>query len=1590
MPPTGFPSKFPVSRTGFPTRFPTTFPTSAPTSEAEWCETAPGAVLTVSGLTAGWANGYYARSTAKEYNGRPTYWTPSGGRVLYYCVRSGTWLVGDGAMYGSVDNVDPQGSMADCSYGAEVSHFPTQPSANWSVLSNSRLVPQPNATTSCSGTCDVSNGTGPSSEYPCTCGNGTAVCIADQWCDAAAASCSNCTQIRVSGMGRAAVAASTTWVSLEVDGVYERDGCKQISGRDTYWHPSGNYYIFYCTAYSTWQFGSTTSWTEQDKDGSCWGVLQSRVGGDLVTSSAWHVWDGLAGWTPLELSNWGSVFSCVSTQYTAPPCPGPAGPCWETDRGSRCVFPFRYNGITFDNCTVHDWHRLWCATGVDGDGVQTTWGNCEQPCGQAEPSAPTRYPAAAPTASPTVSPSAPVGPPTLSPSGYTGGTPCGFSDKMPHTFFWQCHDLDYPCSPTFPTLGEALAACCAESRCNAVTGFEMPDRRWYEMRRRDYPVASSGEYEHSWQKLSSGQPVPTPAPPVPPSPPPPPPSPSPPPLTDFPVVPPTGYPHAPGGARRLCNGQVLEVVGSGACETICALGALDCSSLVGCSAPIDQFGLHQGQRYCELDITDNCGADTDACTGAYDLFRLVPASTDAPSAAPTAVRPPSAACRRCWSEGNRCHVPWWADPCFVAVGLADGQSHCTAGMEWCGDPPSVTVVLRACAADSSDAQAGDSLSITLNNGSREGGAEAHAALYVELGQEVTQVLQPHSDRPVSTLRLAIAARNASRGVDGVQLCGITVLASQGTYRWTQGPGVWLDDRAGCRADVTWTWGAGEYDLPDVSPGRDPACGAVQHFPTAGPVRGPSQLSLASCTRPTGFHVGLPTQDRPCGNVWGAALAGDKVLFPCREAGALLCTGDGSDPGTTVSCWGVGMLGCPSYVISASFTRDLTAVYVACAHSVSRCSWNAAGGLASYCLIVPNAVCPGGAETASATLSPDEQTLILGCNGYSVGLANSGLAFCPLNSPAGSGLSGPCTFLGEKPCSSSWHIGIQLERDNVAVACGDEVAYCDFSMTAGPSACQSMGTTPCTGSDSVGITLLGSGQTLIACRDQGLHLCGLRAPSASPSTGYPTGWPTGFPSTGYPTVQPTAAPSAPIVAGTCALSPVVEGSFVPGCHHGRLLCEWGATLQEALAKCCAHTACGGITERFGVFELRRRGLTVDSFNHAASERSWLVRKPEVGFEYCSRTSARDGWWQTAAGVPLESPCPSYTGGMAASGGASLFACGQDGAVVCDGDASIPSQRPVTCRLAGTLQCSTVLDVAFSSSPPALYAACQDRLVRCDWDPSAAVPAANCTRLLGASCGLGGQFHGIAAMRTDPSKLVVSCQPGSGSTAAASVRVCPLEAAGGSVLAAGCIERPGPPDGPCGAVVPTGSGALRDSRVRGGALDIGPTGRITVGCMSRYPAYCKVGGGGEISNCDNPSGALAPCDVVGFSEAGEPGDGRSIVGAGADRCAGRVAAVRRPRRGSADHRAHRAALAQRLLRPPRRQDDRREGVLLAGLGAGLHVLVLHLVAHRRRRRVPERDPPAGEVPVDCRGVALPELTRGGVARAQGRAQGEAARR
>ena len=44
--------------------------------------------------------------------------------------------------------------------------------------------------------------------------------------------------------------------------------------------------------------------------------------------------------------------------------------------GEKCMFPFQYDGETYNSCTTADETKLWCKTDVGGN-----WGYCGKACG---------------------------------------------------------------------------------------------------------------------------------------------------------------------------------------------------------------------------------------------------------------------------------------------------------------------------------------------------------------------------------------------------------------------------------------------------------------------------------------------------------------------------------------------------------------------------------------------------------------------------------------------------------------------------------------------------------------------------------------------------------------------------------------------------------------------------------------------------------------------------------------------------------------------------------------------------------------------------------------------------------------------------------------------------------------------------------------------------------------------------------------------------------------------------------------------------------------------------------------------------------
>ena len=58
------------------------------------------------------------------------------------------------------------------------------------------------------------------------------------------------------------------------------------------------------------------------------------------------------------------------------------GDVCRTENGQKCIFPFNYEGTTYNTCTSVDNDQPWCAYEVDSDAtlVEGEWENCDNTC----------------------------------------------------------------------------------------------------------------------------------------------------------------------------------------------------------------------------------------------------------------------------------------------------------------------------------------------------------------------------------------------------------------------------------------------------------------------------------------------------------------------------------------------------------------------------------------------------------------------------------------------------------------------------------------------------------------------------------------------------------------------------------------------------------------------------------------------------------------------------------------------------------------------------------------------------------------------------------------------------------------------------------------------------------------------------------------------------------------------------------------------------------------------------------------------------------------------------------------------------------
>eukprot|EP01062_Namystynia_karyoxenos_P012633 TRINITY_DN1455_c0_g1_i1.p1 TRINITY_DN1455_c0_g1~~TRINITY_DN1455_c0_g1_i1.p1 ORF type:complete len:597 (+),score=142.55 TRINITY_DN1455_c0_g1_i1:69-1793(+) len=277
--------------------------------------------INISGAVMGQINGFYVHSEGKQVWGHPTYWMPSGFQFIYYCGLDGTWdIAGSGDFFN-------ERAMNECWYYAWANAHPSAPGVDWFVYDGvSQDVQQAGVSSSCiaDARCDVADGSGPSSRYPCTCGGSNVSCVSSQRCNAAAAECSDCGDtMQVQGFDMASSAAATRAQLQPIvgpfDGLWQRDQSKLAGGRPTYW--MGPFYFFWCSTLQLWGI-SRTAWRPYDQQGvgdptalNCIAVVYSRSREAYRASplgiTQWLFYHTDASqYLSLEHDNWHSVFTC--------------------------------------------------------------------------------------------------------------------------------------------------------------------------------------------------------------------------------------------------------------------------------------------------------------------------------------------------------------------------------------------------------------------------------------------------------------------------------------------------------------------------------------------------------------------------------------------------------------------------------------------------------------------------------------------------------------------------------------------------------------------------------------------------------------------------------------------------------------------------------------------------------------------------------------------------------------------------------------------------------------------------------------------------------------------------------------------------------------------------------------------------------------------------------------------------------------------------------------------------------------------------------------------------------------------------------
>ena len=51
-----------------------------------------------------------------------------------------------------------------------------------------------------------------------------------------------------------------------------------------------------------------------------------------------------------------------------------------SSNGYPCLFPFFYQGKSYNACTLLNYHKYWCGTSYDSNGEDFNWGICNTNC----------------------------------------------------------------------------------------------------------------------------------------------------------------------------------------------------------------------------------------------------------------------------------------------------------------------------------------------------------------------------------------------------------------------------------------------------------------------------------------------------------------------------------------------------------------------------------------------------------------------------------------------------------------------------------------------------------------------------------------------------------------------------------------------------------------------------------------------------------------------------------------------------------------------------------------------------------------------------------------------------------------------------------------------------------------------------------------------------------------------------------------------------------------------------------------------------------------------------------------------------------